>query len=57
MKYEYKTEIVYNKSSDELEVWLNEQGQEEWELIQVKQIYGSDDEEYLFKRDLTKLEN
>ena len=47
MKYEYKTEIVYNESSDELEAWLNEQGQEGWELIRSKQIYGSDDEEYL----------
>ena len=51
-KIEYKTEVIYNKTSDEIEVWLNEQGQEGWKLIKTTQRYGSKDEEYLFMREI-----
>lgn len=53
MKYEYKTEIVWDKGSNEIGVWLNEQGRDGWELVQIKQVHGSDNEEYLFKRTVT----
>jgi hypothetical protein len=52
-KYEYKTETFYHNSSDEVEVWLNEQGQEGWRLVKTTQMYGSDFEEYLFEREIT----
>ena len=51
-KFKYKTE--YFSGYGNLEAWLNEQGENGWELVSAKYYHPSTDKEgiYIFKREI-----